>query len=76
MLSLLDFAIHFAMDRIKALQPRMLGRCAEESRSHEAWPTATDEQKRGNKLFWLSLGFDQYVHHLTNLLIAWILISG
>ena len=39
-------------------------------------PTATAQQKRDNKVFWLSLGFDQYVHHLTNLLLAWILLSS
>ncbi len=72
-LSLLDFAIHFAMDRIKA-SPRMLGRY-QSLCSHDR-PSATAQQKSGEKLYWLSLGFDQYVHHLTNLLIAWILIGG
>lgn len=72
-LSLLDFAIHFTMDRIKS-SPRMLGRY--KSLCPHDMPTATAQQKRDNKIFWLSLGFDQYVHHLTNLLIAWILISG
>lgn len=72
-LCLLDFAIHFAMDRIKA-SPRMLGRY--KSLCPHDRPTATAQQKRDEKIFWLSLGFDQYVHHLTNLLLAWILLSS
>lgn len=72
-LALLDFTIHFTMDRIKA-SPRMMGRYKNLC-SHDM-PTATAEQKRSMKMYWLSLGFDQYVHHLTNLLIAWLLVGG
>lgn len=55
-LCILDFAIHFTMDRIKA-GPRYLGRY---------------NDVRG-KAFWVSFGFDQMVHHLTHLYIAWFL---
>lgn len=72
-LSLVDFVIHFVMDRIKA-SPRMLGRYKNLCQ-HEL-PAATAEQKKHMKLYWLSMGFDQYIHHLTNLLIAWILVSS
>ncbi|MBX3023065.1 MAG: DUF3307 domain-containing protein [Bdellovibrionales bacterium] len=53
-LALLDFAVHFTMDRIKA-GPRYLGRYSD---------------VRG-KAFWVSFGFDQMVHHLTHIYIAW-----
>lgn len=69
--ALLDFVLHFAMDRVKA-SPELLGRF--EALTKETYPTATDEQKRSNTRFWWSLGLDQTVHHLTHYLIIWILL--
>lgn len=57
-LALVDFSIHFLMDRLKA-GPRYLGRF-------------NDPQKSS---FWISLGFDQMIHHLTDILIIWILVT-
>lgn len=57
-LALLDFAVHFVMDRLKA-GPRYLGRFNDPSKSS----------------FWISLGFDQMVHHLTDILVIWILVT-
>jgi hypothetical protein len=58
-LALLDFGVHFVMDRIKA-GPRYLGRFSD---------------VRG-KAFWVSFGFDQMVHHLTHLYIAWYIVTA
>jgi hypothetical protein len=33
------------------------------------------KQKLHNKLFWMALGFDQMVHHLTDLLVIYILAT-
>ena len=101
----LDFAIHFAMDRIKA-SPECLGRF--ESLSKEQFKglsearmlavsaaahfkellgmTASynasvyeiekiDKKIKGNKYFWWALGFDQMVHHLTDILIVFLIMS-
>lgn len=71
-LALLDFVVHFAMDRVKA-SPRLLGRykslCASEFKD------ASKRQMRDNRRYWLAMGFDQYVHHVTNLAIVAILVS-
>lgn len=67
-LVILDFAIHFVMDRIKS-SPRLLGRFRQ--LSGEPTPIAL----RDNKLFWVCLGLDQWVHHLTNLLIVWLTLG-
>jgi hypothetical protein len=32
-------------------------------------------QKLYNKLFWMALGFDQMIHHLTDLLVIYILAT-
>lgn len=66
-LAVVDFVVHFIMDRIKA-SPKLLGRF--KSLCPNEFATATPEQKRHDRYFWLALGFDQYVHHLTNLGIA------
>lgn len=58
-LAVLDFAVHFVMDRIKS-GPRFLGRY-------------TDTTKQS---FWIPLGFDQMVHHLTHYLIIFLLLSN
>jgi len=78
-MSLIDFAIHFVMDRIKA-SPRLLGRfkyiCMHDL-EHRA--NMTEERWRGkeisNKLFWESLGIDQSVHRLTHYYLIWRLID-
>ncbi len=56
-LSILDFVVHFIMDRIKS-GPRYLGRYNDVLRSP----------------FWIALGFDQMVHHLTHLYIIWMIL--
>jgi hypothetical protein len=63
-LGLLDLCVHYFMDRMKA-SPNVLGRFkpfSGEVNEENATPT----QRRDNKLFWWSLGFDQMVHHLTH----------
>jgi hypothetical protein len=79
-LGLVDFGIHFAMDRIKA-SPRMLGRykslCAHDfehksNMSADRW----EGKMRSNRYFWWSLGLDQKVHHLTHYYIIWRLVHG
>jgi hypothetical protein len=71
-LVLVDFAIHFALDWIKA-NPKLLGRYKMLGPRDHA--TATLEQKRGDKLFWLLLGIDQYAHRLTNFLLIVLLLT-
>ena len=56
-LALVDFVIHFTMDRIKA-GPRYFGRYRD--------PKA--------KAYWVTFGFDQLVHHLTDLLVIYVLV--
>lgn len=86
-LALLDFAIHFVMDRVKA-SPDMLGRfktltpdeykrCSNIVNSWAPETNADDAKRRlrGNTFFWWALGFDQMVHHLTHYLIIWKLIA-
>ena len=72
MLAAADFAVHFAMDRIKA-SPNLLGRF--KALSAKEYPESNTEQKRQNTLFWWSLGFDQYVHGLTDTAIVYFLIT-
>lgn len=69
---LIDLLIHFTMDRIKA-SPTALGKY--EALTKKTFPTATPEEKRSNKLFWFSLGFDQMIHHLTDILIIWMILD-
>lgn len=67
-----DGTVHFFMDRIKAGK-KYLGRYKPLTAAE--YPSATPKQKRHNKFFWWSLGFDQMVHHLTHYaLIAAIII--
>lgn len=70
-LSIFDFVIHFAMDRIKA-SPNMLGYF--KPLTAKDYPRATDQQKRHNKYFWWALGLDQDIHHRTHSLIVYIAI--
>lgn len=71
-LGLLDLAVHFTMDRVKA-GPRLLGRWKPiHPRNVDV---ALPWQWAENAFFWWSLGFDQMVHHLTDLYVAWRLLT-
>ena len=97
----LDFAIHFAMDRIKA-SPELLGRYQSLSKEQfkglmeartlaqrgtqfmmnhglqdesERIVAEIDRKFRGNTYFWWALGFDQMVHHLTDILIIFLIMQ-
>jgi len=95
-LALVDFGIHFLMDRIKA-GPKYLGRYKalsanefveatkslghyENSKNAELELYVKNEKLRrkrvlrSNKLYWLGLGTDQAVHHLTHYFIIWRLL--
>lgn len=56
-LAVVDFVIHFVMDRIKS-GPKYLGRFNDVHRS----------------AFWIALGFDQMVHHLTHTYIIYRIV--
>lgn len=55
---IIDFVIHFIMDRIKS-GPKYLGRF-------------NDIRKQS---YWNCLGFDQMIHHLTNYLNIWLILT-
>lgn len=71
-LAIVDMAIHFTMDRIKA-SPRYLGRY--KALTAKDYMAATEAEKQGNTYFWWALGFDQAVHHLTHYGLIWALVS-
>jgi hypothetical protein len=87
MVGLLDFMIHFIMDRVKA-SPKMLGRYKALS-ANEMMAILSNVPKMGetlvratfyptlrsNTLFWWSLGIDQMVHHLTDILVIYLLVT-
>ena len=68
----LTLVLHFFMDRMKA-GPKYMGRWKLLAGSEFA--TATDTQKRHNKFFWWSFGFDQMWHHCTNYLLIWLVVD-
>jgi hypothetical protein len=80
----IDFVCHFAMDRVKA-SPKMLGRFKAMSSTQftiiaECRKRGQDEKgfhtmERDNKYFWWALGIDQCWHHLTDLVIVYLLIT-
>lgn len=72
-LALLDFSIHFIMDRIKA-SPHMLGQF--KALTAKDFPQATQQMKKANTYFWWSLGLDQMVHHLTHYLVVYLIIGA
>lgn len=84
--AIIDFVLHFAMDRIKA-SPNMLGRfkplygadwlaCKENLKHSLAEPKAASQKKLdSNKWFWRSLGIDQFVHHITHYYILYLMLS-
>lgn len=68
-----DICVHFIMDRIKA-DKKLLGRF--KPLTAETYPTANYEQKKHNFYFWVLLGADQLVHHITDLVVVyWVLCS-
>lgn len=79
-----DFVVHFIMDRIKA-SPDLLGRFQPLSpteyhdlikfEQEKGGDAQTEEDKRHNKYFWICLGLDQKVHHLTHYAIIYYLIK-
>ena len=80
---LLDFCIHFVMDRIKA-GPHYLGRYKALSANDfkiitsPDWGGGKDTREklfRDNTRFWWSLGLDQMVHHLTHYLIIYLMLT-
>lgn len=71
-LCLVDFVVHFLVDRVKA-SPTMLGRF--KALSAAEFKTATPVQLAHNKYFWLSLGADQACHQLTDLFIVAVLVG-
>jgi len=82
-LALVDFVVHFVMDRIKA-GPKYLGRfkalSGAEMKNILSYKDTIglDQFKpklRNNVLFWWSLGLDQMVHHLTHYFIIWRLVA-
>lgn len=82
-LAVLDFVIHFTMDRIKA-SPNLMGRWKALSandfmrlhsdRGHAISESQFQASLRSNMLFWWALGIDQMVHHLTHYLIIFLLL--
>lgn len=81
-LALLDMTLHFIMDRIKA-SPDMLGRYRALSKTEvDALikpgafnPEYVKDRFEENTYFWWSLGVDQMVHHLTDILIIFLLVT-
>lgn len=87
-LALVDFVIHFIMDRVKA-SPSLLGRFKSldarcylyfkgMQERHKEVPNIQKECAEvftSNRNFWWCLGFDQLVHQLTGLLVIWIISS-
>lgn len=82
-LALVDFVAHFTMDRLKA-GPKWFGRwkplsTKEYMHLHEKLGHHHDDAKkplRDNKLFWITVGIDQAVHHLTHYFIIWMLVTA
>jgi hypothetical protein len=86
-----DFAVHFTMDRVKASPnmlgqfKALSGREAFMATTDLGFPAMTEldhaqqEVSRaaltGNKLFWLAVGFDQMIHHLTHYAIIAFLVT-
>lgn len=101
-ISMIDFNVHFFMDRIKA-SPFLLGRFKALSKtemisainmskglsmiSGAPMPEQIDEASlknykdignkdlKSNTYFWWSLGLDQMVHHLTDILVIYLMIG-
>lgn len=91
LLGLLDFILHFIMDRIKA-SPNLLGKYQVLSKSEMKRLLAFENKDgdidglrptkygvessiKSNVLFWWSLGLDQMVHHLTDILTIYLILE-
>lgn len=74
-LGYIDFMIHFVMDRIK-VHPKLLGRWKALDADSYVVAKRYDDKKRlkSNQFFWYALGFDQMIHHLTDLLIIYFIL--
>jgi hypothetical protein len=84
-LALVDFVIHFIMDRIKA-GPRYLGRfkslsvkeykqtIMDQLTSRFVTVEEMERKRKHNTYFWWSLGFDQMIHGLTHYFVIYVLI--
>ena len=87
-LSLFDILVHGCMDRIKA-SPSLLGRFkalsqgeyrmaleykAIDEKMGRGVDHLLDAQIKGNTYFWWALGFDQLVHHLTDIAIIYFIV--
>jgi hypothetical protein len=91
LLGLLDFVVHFTMDRIKA-SPYKLGRFKplfgddflRAKADSVLMPLYENEDRigrakralKGNTYFWWFLGIDQGVHHLTHYAVLLLMILG
>ncbi len=82
-LALVDFAIHFMMDRIKA-GPKYLGRfkalSGKEMLNILSYKDTIGLDKFkpqlvSNVFFWWSLGLDQMIHHLTHYFIVYMIVT-
>lgn len=105
-IALIDFTLHFTMDRVKA-SPNLLGRFKPITESdfklhlsiqnvlllerslnvitkeidyklkteYDQHMLNWEKKKRSNRLFWISLGFDQMFHHLTDILIVYMIVT-
>lgn len=83
-LTVLDFTVHFIMDRIKA-SPDMLGKfqalsknemmavLSMERSGEKSLIEGARQMLDSNKKFWLSLGVDQMVHNFTDILIVYVI---
>lgn len=83
-LALVDFVVHFAVDRVKARSPWK----ALSAKEYLHWQSMAvngeltprgecDRLKafRSNVYFWWALGADQLAHHLTHYYIIWRIVS-
>ena len=89
-LALLDMTLHFAMDRIKASPSMLgrfsalsKNEYPREARAAEYVGDSPDivnrrmdaqSKLKSNKWFWICLGIDQMVHHLTHYLVIYLIL--
>lgn len=75
-LALLDFVIHFIVDRLKA-SPSLLGRFKALDKQSYLTAIVNGDSKalKGNTYFWWALGFDQFLHHLTHYYFIWVIVK-
>ena len=71
-LAVIDATVHFIVDRIKA-SPDLAGRW--KPLTKDTYPTSTVQEKESNTYFWLALGADQMLHHLTDIFLIWRILS-